>query len=197
MQKARATHFSDPGEFRKSQNWIGGTRPDNAHFVPPPVDEMNKALNDLELFFNKEDSTPTVIKAGIIHAQFETIHPFNDGNGRIGRMIIILYLMQHKIINCKGIYLSAYFQKHRDRYYTYLTEIRETAHFTNQPAKHYAAIIKWIEFFLNGLKETANDGLNAIASSIALKINFSRFERPPNSGRLIRSSGLGSEVMLL
>ncbi len=80
--------------------------------------------------------------------------------------------MQHKIINCKGIYLSAYFQKHRDRYYTYLTEIRETAHFTNQPAMHYAAIIKWIEFFLNGLKETANDGLNAIASSIALKREY-------------------------
>jgi len=84
MQEARATHFSDPGEFRRSQNWIGGTRPDNARFVPPPVVEMTEALTSLEKFMHSNDATLTVIKAGLIHAQFETIHPFLDGNGRTG-----------------------------------------------------------------------------------------------------------------
>jgi len=82
MYKARATHFSDPGEFRKSQNWIGGTRPDNARFVPPPVNEMLASLGELEKFMHAEDTIPTIIKAGLIHAQFETIYPFLDGNGR-------------------------------------------------------------------------------------------------------------------
>ncbi len=88
MDQARATHFSDPGEFRKSQNWIGGTRPDNARFVPPPVPEMHKALDDLEHFIHSDDSILTLIKAALIHAHFETIHPFLDGNGRTGRMLI-------------------------------------------------------------------------------------------------------------
>src|SRR3990167_638037 len=88
MDQARATHFSDPGEFRKSQNWIGGTRPDNARFVPPPVSEMHRALTDLERFIHADDSTLTLIKAALIHSQFETIHPFLDGNGRTGRMLI-------------------------------------------------------------------------------------------------------------
>ncbi|HUY69806.1 MAG TPA: Fic/DOC family N-terminal domain-containing protein, partial [Candidatus Tyrphobacter sp.] len=81
MDKARATHYSDPGEFRKSQNWIGGTRPDNAYFVPPPVDEMHVALGDLEKFMHTKDDILTPIKAALIHAQFEIIHPFLDGNG--------------------------------------------------------------------------------------------------------------------
>ena len=88
MNKARASHFSDPGEFRRSQNWIGGTRPDNASFTPPPVDTMNRALNDFELFLHAKDDILPVIKSGILHAQFETIHPFLDGNGRTGRMLI-------------------------------------------------------------------------------------------------------------
>ena len=92
MDKARMTHYSDPGEFRKSQNWIGGTRPDNARFVPPPVDEMHVSLTDLEKFMHSEDDVLTLIKAALIHAQFETIHPFLDGNGRTGRMLITFYL---------------------------------------------------------------------------------------------------------
>jgi len=94
MTSARSTHFSDPGEFRKSQNWIGGTRPDNAQFVPPPVTELDRALSDLEKFIHTSDETLSVIKAGLLHAQFETIHPFLDGNGRTGRMLITFFLFK-------------------------------------------------------------------------------------------------------
>ena len=94
MMSARSTHFSDPGEFRKSQNWIGGTRPDNAQFVPPPVTELDRVLSDLEKFIHTPDGTLSVIKAGLLHAQFETIHPFLDGNGRTGRMLITFFLFK-------------------------------------------------------------------------------------------------------
>ena len=96
MQKARATHFSDPGEFRKSQNWIGGTKPDNAKFVPPPTDEMQRAISDLEKFIHANDNIPTVIKAGLIHSQFETIHPFLDGNKRTSLFSAISFLERNK-----------------------------------------------------------------------------------------------------
>jgi len=88
MSSARATHFADPGEFRKSQNWIGGIRPNNARFVPPPVSAMQNSLSDLEKFLHADDSTLTIIKAAVIHAQFETIHPFLDGNGRMARVMM-------------------------------------------------------------------------------------------------------------
>lgn len=92
MAGAQATHFSDPGEFRKTQNWIGGTRPDNAHFVPPPVEDMKRSLDNLEKFIHAKHDILPLIKAGLAHAQFETIHPFLDGNGRTGRMLITFYL---------------------------------------------------------------------------------------------------------
>src|SRR3990167_3005957 len=117
MHKARATHFSDPGEFQKTQNWIGGTRPDNARFVPPPVDAMHKALTDLENYMHDEDGTLTVIKAGLLHAQFETIHPFLDGNGRTGRMLITFYLWKEKFLEKPVLFLSSYFKKHQQLYY--------------------------------------------------------------------------------
>jgi Fic family protein len=166
-----------PGDFKNKQNFIAQNTIDDisrAIFIPPHPKHTDELIKDLFELANQELYRPShkLIIVALLHYQFETIHPFNDGNGRIGRMIIILYLVQHKIINCNGIYLSAYFQKNRNRYYTYLTEIRETAHFTEQPEKHYAAIIKWIDFFLNGLKETANDGLKVIALSIALKREY-------------------------
>ena len=105
MDQARATHFSNPGEFRKSQNWISGTRPDNARFVPPPVDVMKNSLSDLEKFFHTDDATLTLIKAGIIHAQFETIHPFLDGNGRTGRMLITFYLWKQGFLEKPVLFL--------------------------------------------------------------------------------------------
>ncbi|HED08299.1 MAG TPA: Fic family protein, partial [Ignavibacteria bacterium] len=98
MDGARATHFSDPGEFRKSQNWIGGTTPNNASFVPVPHTEMNKNLNDLEKFLHDDVSTLPIISIAYAHAQFETIHPFLDGNGRVGRLLITFLLMKKGIL---------------------------------------------------------------------------------------------------
>lgn len=150
MHKARATHFSDPGEFRKSQNWIGGTRPDNARFVPPPVAEMHNALNDLEKFIHTNDAIPTTIKAGLIHAQFESIHPFLDGNGRTGRMLITFYLWKEGYLEKPVLFLSSYFKKHQKIYYEKLF------------AYHNGAIADWIDFFLDGVIEIANEAIDIV-----------------------------------
>jgi len=159
MQKARATHFSDPGEFRKTQNWIGRTRPDKARFVPPPVIEMQKALNDLEAFFNKDDSIPTVIKAGIVHAQFETIYPFLDGNGRTGRMLIVFYLWKEKFLEKPVLFLSSYFKKHQQVYYERL------AGYHSEEGK----VSEWIEFFLDGVIEIANEAIDIVSEITVLR----------------------------
>jgi Fic family protein len=157
MHKARATHFSDHGEFRKSQNWIGGTRPDNARFVPPPVDEMNKSLGELEVFIHTDDLTPIVIKAGIIHAQFETIHPFLDGNGRTGRMLITFYLWKEGFLEKPVLFLSAYFKKHQILYYERLF------------GYHNGNVYDWADFFLDGVIEIANEAIDIVG-----KITFLR-----------------------
>ncbi|HET7898681.1 MAG TPA: Fic family protein, partial [Flavisolibacter sp.] len=115
MEGARSSHFSDPGEFRRSQNWISGTSPANAVFVPPPVDEMHKALNDLEGFIQAETLMP-MLQAGLLHAQFETIHPFLDGNGRTGRLMITLFLYERTILEKPVLFLSFYFKKHQQLY---------------------------------------------------------------------------------
>ncbi len=150
MDKSRATHFSDPGEFRKSQNWIAGTRPDNARFVPPPVEEMHKALNDLESFIHKNDSTLTIIKSGIIHAQFETIHPFLDGNGRTGRMLITFYLWQEGFLEKPVLFLSSYFKKYQQLYYEKLS------------LYHNGRVSEWVDFFLDGVIEIANEAIETV-----------------------------------
>ena len=139
MHQARATHFSDPGEFRRTQNWIGGTQPSNARFVPPPVINMNNALKDLESFIHSEDSVPIIIKSGLIHAQFETIHPFLDGNGRTGRILITFYLWKEKFLERPVLFLSSYFKKHQKLYYDRLADY------------HNGDIVKWIDFFLDGV----------------------------------------------
>jgi Fic family protein len=157
MKNARTTHFSDPGEFRKSQNWIGGTRPDNAKFVPPPIDAMNKSLGDLELFINTKDSIPAIIKAGLIHSQFETLHPFLDGNGRTGRMLITLYLWKIGLLDKPVLFLSSYFKKHQDIYYYKLS------------GYHFGNVSEWIDFFLDGVIEIGNE-----ATEIVSKISYLR-----------------------
>ncbi len=157
MNKAGATHFSDPGEFRKSQNWIGGTRPDNASFVPPPVDEMNKSLGELETYIHSDDLIPTVIKTGIIHAQFETIHPFLDGNGRTGRMLIIFYLWKEGFLEKPVLFLSSYFKKHQKVYYERLFDY------------HYGKVSEWISFFLDGVIEIANEAIDTVGKITALR----------------------------
>ncbi len=157
MSKARATHFADPGEFRKSQNWIGGTRPDNASFVPPPVDEMHRSLNDLEKFIHAIDNTPIVIKAGIVHAQFETIHPFLDGNGRTGRMLITFYLWKEGYLEKPVLFLSSFFKKHQRLYYDKLL------------GYHNGNMNDWIDFFLDGVIEIAKEAIDIVGNITALR----------------------------
>lgn len=157
MDKARVTHFSGPGEFRTTQNWIGGTRPENAHFVPPPIADMNKALGDLEDFIQTDDLIPTIIKSGLIHAQFETIHPFLDGNGRTGRMLITFYLWKEKFLESPVLFLSSYFKKHQKLYYERLDNY------------HEGDIIKWIDFYLDGVIEIANEAIAIVDSITTLR----------------------------
>ncbi len=150
MHKARATHFSDPGEFRKNQNWIGGTRPDNARFVPPPIDDMHRALSDLEKFIHSNNTLPTIIKAGLVHAQFETIHPFLDGNGRTGRMLITFYLWKEGYLEKPVLFLSSFFKKHQKLYYEKLF------------GYHNGNVSNWIDFFLDGVIEIANEAIDIV-----------------------------------
>ncbi len=128
-----------PGEFRRSQNWIGGTRPGNALFVPPPVEYLADCLSNLEKFLHI-DTLPTLVKAGLAHVQFETIHPFLDGNGRLGRLLITLLLVESGILNKPIIYLSLYLKQNRNTYYDLLQEIRT-----------YGTWETWLEFFLEGI----------------------------------------------
>ncbi len=157
MDSARATHFADPGEFRKSQNWIGGIRPDSAFFVPPPVPEMQAALNDLEKFMHTNDSLPTVIKAGILHAQFETIHPFLDGNGRTGRMLITFYLWKEGYVEKPVLFLSSFFKKHQKLYYDRLSDY------------HKGLVRPWVDFFLDGVIEIAKEAIDIVADITSLR----------------------------
>jgi len=147
MKGARVTHFADPGEFRKSQNWIGGTRPDNASFVPPTPDDMRRSLNYYEKFLHDEQGTLPLIHAAIAHAQFETIHPFLDGNGRTGRLIITMLLRHRNMLERPVLFLSAYFKKHQKAYY-------ERLH-----GYHYGDVGNWLDFFLDGVIETANNSI--------------------------------------
>ena len=134
-----------PGEFRISQNWIGGTMPSTAAYVPPLVEDVADCLKDLELFINSEEiDTPDLIKIAIIHYQFESIHPFLDGNGRIGRLLIPLYLQSKKYLDNPCLYISFFFEKNRDLYYQKLNDVRVKND-----------IIGWIKFFLEGIIETA------------------------------------------
>lgn len=157
MQHARATQFSDPGEFRRSQNWIGGTRPDQARFVPPPAHEIPRALHDLEKFIHADDTFPTVIKAGLIHAQFETIHPFLDGNGRTGRMLITFYLWKEGYIEKPVLFLSSFFKRHQQLYYEKLL------------GYHHGYVVDWIDFFLEGVVDIAHEAISTVDYITALR----------------------------
>lgn len=150
-----------PGEFRTSQNWIGGTRPGNAVFVPPPVNELLPCLDALEKFIHAETpGLPPLVKAGLIHVQFETIHPFLDGNGRIGRLLITLYLCVCGALTEPLLYLSLYFKARRDDYYRLLQEVRTQG-----------AWEAWLEFFLDGVAATANQAADSAARIIELYRN--------------------------
>ncbi len=131
-----------PGEFRRSQNWIGGTRPGNAAFVPPPPQEVSSCMSDLERFLHSD--TPTLLKAALAHLQFETIHPFLDGNGRVGRLLITLLLCHEGVLREPLLYCSLYFKQHRQQYYSELNAVRETGDFE-----------RWIEFFTTAIRVSA------------------------------------------
>ena len=138
------------GEFRTTQNWIGGTRPGRARFVPPPPHAVADCMTDLESFYHKEDEgLPALLRAGLAHVQFETIHPFPDGNGRVGRLMIILALYNAGVIHQPLLYLSLYFKQHRDRYYALLGEVRENGDWE-----------AWLEFFFDGVTQTAQEAVS-------------------------------------
>src|SRR3954453_2361724 len=135
-----------PGEFRRTQNWLGGTRPGNARFVPPPPSEVAAAMSDLEKFLHDvPEPTPILVKAALAHVQFETIHPFLDGNGRVGRLLITLLLCSEKVLQHPLLYLSLYLKQNRDAYYDHLQRVRT-----------HGAWEAWLEFFLEGVISVAS-----------------------------------------
>ncbi|NWG47366.1 MAG: Fic family protein [Alphaproteobacteria bacterium] len=140
-----------PGEFRRSQNWIGGTRPGNAVFVPPPPEQVPDLMSDLERFIHADTpEIPALIKAGLVHVQFETIHPFLDGNGRLGRLLITFLLCAQGILKEPILYLSLYFKTHRRHYYDLLQQVRERGDWE-----------AWLAFFLEGVAETSVQAADA------------------------------------
>ena len=140
-----------PGEFRRSQNWIGGSRPGNAVFVPPPHTAVPDCMAALERFLHaKEDGVPILLRAGLAHLQFETIHPFLDGNGRVGRLLITLLLCQAGVLRAPLLYLSLYLKQNRATYYDLLNYVRQTGDWE-----------EWLAFFLEGVQVTATGAVSA------------------------------------
>jgi len=169
----------NPGEFRKSQNWIGamGCTLSNATFVPPPVEEMNEALWNLEKFINSDAQyIPPLIKIAMIHAQFETIHPFLDGNGRVGRLLITFWLCQQHFLEKPLLYLSYYFKQNRLEYYDRLMRVRLHGEWE-----------EWVKFFLKGIAEVSDEATDSAERIIRLKENFTDLVRnqAPNASYAI------------
>lgn len=159
MTGARSTQHAYPGEFRNSQNWIGGKTPADASFVPPAPADMLKSLDDLETFMHKDDDYPSLIKAGLLHAQFETIHPFTDGNGRTGRMLIAVYIHHAGLLEEPVLYLSSYFKKHQKLYYQKLQAYHDDE----------SDIDGWLIFFLEGIAEIANSSIETCTKITELR----------------------------
>jgi len=199
LTKARGSNQT-PGEFRRSQNWIGGTRPGNAAFVPPPGEEVLECMNKLELFLHDQpEPTPVLLKAALAHVQFETIHPFLDGNGRLGRLLIALLLCEQKVLREPMLYLSLYFKTHRQYYYELLNNVRMTGDWE-----------AWLDFFAEAVIVTATQavetaqqlldlsnqdrdkisGLGRAAAS-TLQVHRALMEHPiATSGSLVEKTGI-------
>ena len=147
MSGARSTHHSYPGEFKRSVNWFGGTTPQNSIFVPPTPDNLDKALKDFENFLHNKSVNP-ILHIALTHAQFETIHPFTDGNGRVGRLIIIFLLIDREILTNPVLYLSTYFKRHQKIYYQKLAGYQQDG-----------KIYEWLDFFVDGVIDTAENAI--------------------------------------
>lgn len=199
LTKGRGSNQT-PGEFRRSQNWIGGTRPGNAAFVPPPAEEVLECMSKLEFFLHDQpEPTPVLLKAALAHVQFETIHPFLDGNGRLGRLLITLLLCEQKVLRVPMLYLSLYFKMHRQYYYELLGNVRLTGDWE-----------AWLDFFAEAVIVTANQavetarqlldlssqdrdkisGLGRAAAS-TLQVHRALMEHPiATSGSLVEKTGI-------
>ncbi|MEF9940285.1 MAG: Fic family protein [Clostridium sp.] len=149
----------NPGEFRRSQNWIGaqGSTLKTARYIPPCPEDMQNAMSDLEKYMNEIDQTDPLIKIALIHYQFETIHPFLDGNGRIGRLMVNLFLKENRLLSYPTLYISYFLKRNRIEYYDRLTEVREKGNFE-----------QWVKFFLQGIYESAEDSIETIDALSAL-----------------------------
>ena len=189
-----------PGEFRRSQNWIGGTRPGNAAFVPPPPEKVTECMSKLELFLHDQpEPTPVLLKAALAHVQFETIHPFLDGNGRLGRLLITLLLCEQKVLLKPMLYLSLYFKTHRQYYYELLDNVRLTGDWED-----------WLDFFAEAVIVTATQAVETArqlldlsnqdrdkisnlgrAAASSLKVHRALMEYPiATSGSLVEKTGI-------
>jgi Fic family protein len=167
-----------PGEFRQSQNWIGGTRPGNARFVPPPPTHLAECLDALERYLHQDCELPALVRAGLVHVQFETIHPFLDGNGRVGRLLVTLLLEHWGLLSSPLLYLSLYLKRHRDEYYARLGAVRSEGDWEG-----------WTRFFLEGVLTIARE---ATESATAL---FGRITE--DRRRLLATSGASLSAMQL
>ena len=183
LSKGRGAE-KEPGEFRRSQNWIGGSRPGNAVFVPPPPEQVLECMGKLELFLHDlPDKTPVIVKAALAHVQFETIHPFLDGNGRLGRLLITLIFCSHNILKEPMLYLSLYFKTHRDHYYQLLNNVRLTGDWES-----------WLAFFADAVIETATQAVDTaqqlmkLASDDGTRIN--QLKRISGSANLVHKAML-------
>jgi Fic family protein len=180
MHKALLAHprgrAKAPGEIRRSQVWLGGTRPGNAAFVPPPASEVARCMADLERFLNDEpEPTPPLLKAALAHVQFETIHPFLDGNGRIGRLLIVLGLVADGVLREPMLYPSLYFKTHRSLYYDLLNTVREQGDWE-----------RWLEFFAEGIEVSATQALST-ANTLLTMVSRDR-DRIASLGRAAPSA---------
>ena len=179
LQNTRGSH-RNPGEFRTSQNWIGpaGCTLKDATFVPPSVPDMEKALGDLENYIYEDDQMPALVKIALIHAQFETIHPFLDGNGRMGRLLITFWLCQQEILTKPLLYLSYFFKQNRAEYYDRLMDVRKKGKWE-----------EWIKFFLRGVAETSDESTKSAKEILELQKRCSDI--------LLRKEGNNSHYQML
>ena len=146
-----------PGEVRRTQNWLGGTRPGNAIYVPPPPHALGDALSAFETYIHAEDNLPPLVRAGLLHVQFETIHPYLDGNGRIGRLFVTLVLEHWKLLTKPLLYLSLFFKRHRDEYYRRLNAVRVDGDWES-----------WLDYFLDGVATIADEAVSSASELFAL-----------------------------